>query len=64
METTYKMVYRQRVYGNPSFPNHKIQVLGDSNSSQEWPDGSKVSESQKEEDEWVEVVRTVSPFVK
>lgn len=62
METTYCMTYRQRVYANPRFPNHKIQVLGEGETSELWPDGSKVDESHKEEDIFVEIDRTVSPF--
>lgn len=62
METTYKMTYRQRVYSNPKFPNHKIQVLGEGETSELWPDGTKVVEANKDEDVFVEVDRTVSPY--
>lgn len=63
-ELTYRMVYRQRVYKNNKFPSQRIQHLGEGPVKQEWPDGSKVTEEQsdKSEDVWVQVERTVTPY--
>lgn len=64
MEKIYKMVYRQRVYKNSKFSHQRIQHFGEGPVKLEWPDGTTPDDSQIEEDVWVEVERTVTPFVK
>lgn len=62
MSTVYKNHYRQRVYGRKLFPHHKIQVFGTELPPKHWPDGEVLNDAHKEEDSWIEVSRTVSPY--
>lgn len=59
---TYKMSYRQRVYGRPIFKRHKIQVIGHDKPPPKFPDGIALQEKHKEEDVWITITKIVEPY--